>query len=245
MRDDFRERFFTPFVLPVTVIGVMLLIGLSLSRILLAVSEIGAALVALLFAGYILAIAFFVEARRRIPPRTLGVALALGLIGLVAAGAIATAAGVRAVEEEAEGEAGGEAAGNPNEPVFVAIDIAYEQAPEALPPGDITLTLENNGAIEHDVTMEELGDEKILDAQGGESDEATVGLDAGSYTYYCSVPGHRAAGMEGTLTVEEGVELGGGSEGGAEAASEPAAGASEGVDAGAAASEASESGSER
>jgi uncharacterized cupredoxin-like copper-binding protein len=27
-------------------------------------------------------------------------------------------------------------------------------------------------------------------------------LKAGTYTYYCSVPGHRAAGMQGTLTVQ-------------------------------------------
>ena len=27
-------------------------------------------------------------------------------------------------------------------------------------------------------------------------------LKAGTYTYYCSVPGHRQAGMQGTLTVK-------------------------------------------
>ena len=38
-------------------------------------------------------------------------------------------------------------------------------------------------------------------ASGGASEvEAT--LKAGSYTYYCSVPGHEAAGMKGTLTVK-------------------------------------------
>jgi plastocyanin len=228
MRDDLRDRFFTPFVLPVTVLGVMLLFGISLARILLAVSELAAALLAMLAAGYIMAMAFFVEARRRIPPRALGAALAVGLIGLVAAGAVASAAGVREVEHAEEGgeggqAAGGEGGGNPNQPLFVAVDIDYTQAPEALPPGDIDFTLDNQGTIQHDVTIEELGDETILDAMGGESDEATVSLDAGEYTYYCSVPGHRAT-MEGTLSIEEGVEASGGdageaaSEGGSEAA---------------------------
>jgi len=228
MRDELRDRFFTPFVLPATVIGVMLLFGVSLARILLAVSELAAALLAMLAAGYIMAIAFFVEARKRISPRALGAALAVGLIGLVAAGAVASAAGVREVEHAEEGgeggqAAGGEGGGNPNEPLFVAVDIDYTQAPEALPPGDIDFTLDNQGTIQHDVTIEELGDETILDAMGGESDEAMVSLDAGEYTYYCSVPGHRAT-MEGTLSIEEGVEASGGdageaaSEGGSEAA---------------------------
>jgi plastocyanin len=242
MRDDIRDRFFTPFVLPVTIIGVMLLIGFSLSRVLLAVSEISASLVAVLAAGYILAMAFFVEARRRIPARTLGVALAVGLIALVGAGAVANAAGIRALHEEA-GE-GGEAAGGEGEegggtePLFVAIDIAYEQAPETLPIGTTTITLEDRGAIEHNVVFEELGDLLIVEAAAGETETGDVTLEEpGEYTYYCSVPGHREAGMEGTLTAEEGAaapsgEAGGSSEAasdgagaGSEAASEDAAGA--------------------
>lgn len=238
MREDIRERFFTPFLLPAAVVGVMLLIGISLSRVLLAVSEFGAVLVALLAAGYIMAMAFFVQSRRRIPGRALGVALTVGLIGLVGAGTVASAAGMRSLEEEsaggeqpAEGEEGGGEEGA-NEPLFVAIDIEWEQAPQTLPPGDIDFTLENQGAIQHTVVLEELGDEKILDAAGGQTDEATVTLEAGEYTYYCDVAGHRAT-MEGTLIIEEGAPSaeGGGaseasSEGASEGASEPA-GASE------------------
>jgi plastocyanin len=232
MRDDVRERFFTPFLLPVTIIGGILLIGISVSRVLLAVSEVGAAIIAMLVAGYILAMAFFVEARRRIPPRTLSVGLALAFIGVLAAGAVASAAGIREIGEQAAegeqagggGESGGEA-GAANEPLFVAIDIEWEQAPETLPPGDIDFALENRGAIQHTVVIEELGDEKILDAAGGESDEATVTLESGEYTYYCDVPGHRAT-MEGTLTVEEGAEASGdagATEAGTEATSGPTA----------------------
>jgi len=236
MRDDLRERYFTPFVLPVTIIGIMLVVGISLSRILLAVSEYGAAFIAMLAAGYVMAIAFFVEARRRITARALGIALAIGLIGLMGAGAVAAAAGMRPLGEEEHGGGAGEAAGGEggasNEPVFVAVDIAYESAPSELPPGDIDLTLENDGAIEHDVTIEELGDERVLAATGGETDEATVALEAGEYTYYCSVTGHREAGMEGTLTVSEDVEAGGAG-GSSEAASEGGseAGAAEGSEA--------------
>ena len=37
---------------------------------------------------------------------------------------------------------------------------------------------------------------------GGDSAAATAELDPGEYIYYCSIPGHRESGMEGTLTVE-------------------------------------------
>jgi uncharacterized cupredoxin-like copper-binding protein len=37
--------------------------------------------------------------------------------------------------------------------------------------------------------------------QGGKTSTVTADLKAGTYKFYCSVDGHRAAGMEGTLTV--------------------------------------------
>lgn len=110
---------------------------------------------------------------------------------------------VAAVQREAlqatEG-AGGGGGGAPTAE-FVAIDIAYEQAPSEVPAGPVVATLQNNGAIEHNVVIEELDDRKILDAPGGGSDRAEVEFEPGDYTYYCDIAGHRAAGMEGTLTV--------------------------------------------
>lgn len=99
-----------------------------------------------------------------------------------------------------EGEGGGDAAGGG--PTFVAVDIAYDEAPEEVPAGESTWTLTNEGTIEHDVVIEELGDELVVLAQPGETATGDVTLEPGEYTYYCSIPGHRAAGMEGTLTVE-------------------------------------------
>ena len=54
-----------------------------------------------------------------------------------------------------------------------------------------------------DFTIDEL--DAQVTADRGETAEGGVTVDeVGTYTYYCSLPGHRQAGMEGTLTVTDG-----------------------------------------
>ncbi|MEA2466282.1 MAG: quinohemoprotein ethanol dehydrogenase [Thermoleophilaceae bacterium] len=70
--------------------------------------------------------------------------------------------------------------------------------------GKVTIDFTNNSALQHNVTLTNSGN-KILGktptfAGGSKSLSAT--LKPGTYTYYCSVPGHRQAGMQGTLTVK-------------------------------------------
>lgn len=107
-------------------------------------------------------------------------------------------AALEATEGGGEGGEGGGGGGGQ----WVAIDIEFEAAPQELPAGPVEVQLQNDGAIEHNVVIEEMGDEKILDAAAGASDSATVEFEPGEYTYYCDVAGHRAT-MEGTLTVAE------------------------------------------
>lgn len=102
---------------------------------------------------------------------------------------------------EAAGGGGGDGGGGPA--TWVAVDIAYEEAPEEVAAGTVDVELDNQGNIEHNVVIEELDDQLILDAAAGESDSGSVELEPGTYTYYCDVAGHREAGMEGTLTVAE------------------------------------------
>jgi plastocyanin len=68
--------------------------------------------------------------------------------------------------------------------------------------GRVTIAMTNMSPLEHNVTLAH--GSKVLGAtptfQGG-SNSLTLKLKPGTYTFYCSVPGHRAAGMEGTLTV--------------------------------------------
>ena len=66
---------------------------------------------------------------------------------------------------------------------------------------DVTISVKNEGTFGHDFTLEDQGmGTSLLDP--GSSEDVVVNLAAGTYVYYCSVPGHREAGMMGTLTVE-------------------------------------------
>jgi plastocyanin len=68
--------------------------------------------------------------------------------------------------------------------------------------GRVTITMTNMSPLEHNVTVAR--GSTVLGAtptfQDG-SKSLTLNLKPGKYTFYCSVPGHRVAGMEGTLTV--------------------------------------------
>lgn len=86
---------------------------------------------------------------------------------------------------------------------FVAVDIDYSEAPDTAPAGNLAIEIINEGAIVHNVVFEGVRDDEVIaEAEGGESAVGEVELEAGSYTYYCSIPGHREAGMEGELAVE-------------------------------------------
>ena len=70
--------------------------------------------------------------------------------------------------------------------------------------GTVTITFVNHSSVEHNLTVVKGSNGTVLGATptfSGGSKTLTLHLSAGSYTYYCSVPGHRQAGMQGTLKV--------------------------------------------
>lgn len=108
--------------------------------------------------------------------------------------------------EEAGGAEGG-TAGSATAVAFEATpdeSLAYTSDTATAKAGKVTIDFTNPQAISHDVAIEDTSGETIgrteIIAEG--SDSAIVDLKPGEYTFYCSVPGHREAGMEGTLTVE-------------------------------------------
>jgi plastocyanin len=83
-------------------------------------------------------------------------------------------------------------------------ELAYTTTSATAKAGKVTVDFNNPQALTHDVAIESASGEEVgateLIAEG--SDSTTVNLKPGTYTYFCTVPGHREAGMEGTLTVK-------------------------------------------
>jgi plastocyanin len=80
--------------------------------------------------------------------------------------------------------------------------LSYDTKQLNAKAGTVTITMTNMSPLEHNVTVAQ--GSKVLGAtptfKGG-SRTLTLKLKPGKYVFYCSVPGHRQAGMEGTLNV--------------------------------------------
>jgi plastocyanin len=80
--------------------------------------------------------------------------------------------------------------------------LAYDTRTLTAKAGAVSIVMANMSPVEHNVTVAQ--GSKMLGATPtfvGGTKTLTLKLKPGSYTFYCSVPGHRQAGMEGTLTV--------------------------------------------
>jgi plastocyanin len=106
-------------------------------------------------------------------------------------------------ETEAEPEANAKGPGGTLQLAADPTELKFDKAELTSKPGKVTIDFKNPSPLEHDVEIEqngkELGGTEII----RESEAtATVELASGTYTFFCSVPGHRQAGMEGTLVVK-------------------------------------------
>jgi mono/diheme cytochrome c family protein len=80
---------------------------------------------------------------------------------------------------------------------------AYTFGSAEAPAGRLTIESENRSSVDHNIALDGGGVDEVgpVVKNGGVS-RIQANLDPGEYSFYCSVPGHREAGMEGTLTVK-------------------------------------------
>lgn len=81
----------------------------------------------------------------------------------------------------------------------IGTEMAFDPELVAVEAGQVEVILRNEGQVLHDIRIEQ--QPFVVEADPGETATGTVQLEAGSYEFFCSIPGHREAGMEGFLEV--------------------------------------------
>ena len=81
--------------------------------------------------------------------------------------------------------------------------LAYTFADAESPPGQLEIDSPNESSVDHNIALEGGGvNETGPVVKNGGVSTINVDVQAGEYTFFCSVPGHREAGMEGKLAVK-------------------------------------------
>lgn len=131
---------------------------------------------------------------------------------LLAITAVLALAGCGGSDEKSSGSSGSSSSSNSSsssggggETLKLAADksaLKFDKTSLTAKAGKVTLEMENPSQLPHAVAIKGNG----VDVDGktvgnGETSTASTDLKPGTYTFYCPVPGHEAAGMKGTLTV--------------------------------------------
>ena len=136
--------------------------------------------------------------RGRICAAVATVALALALVGCTGAGARQVAS------TPPETKSAPKQAANRIE--IAAGDLFFEPKTVALRAGSATFVVRNTGAIEHNFIVEtQTGQSlaRIANIEVGKTEEVAADLRPGTYPMVCNLPGHKEAGMVGTITVTQ------------------------------------------
>ena len=230
---DVGDRLVLPLMIPVIVFLFTILVIYGLSRIYLELNDITIGTVTMatpLAIGvslFILFSAWYLASNRRVPMWQ------TASIGMIAVGAVTGGAIWAAVDDRGEGE---EHVTN-DEPTATVIveegtiavglvdpDWAVTADPAVIPAGDLTLSVENQGNLIHnlrvirtDLNADQLPldatgfmvDEEnlnvilsVADLRSGDSEDSDVTLEAGGYVLLCNIPGHYDSGMRIAITVE-------------------------------------------
>ncbi len=86
-----------------------------------------------------------------------------------------------------------------------AREFSFVPKDVTVPAGEVTFVVKNAGVIEHNFVLEDKAKKKAAEIpilEPAQTLEVKATLKPGVYRIYCTLPGHKDAGMVGTLTVQ-------------------------------------------
>jgi len=95
-------------------------------------------------------------------------------------------------------------AAKPTRVEITASDLKFEPKDVTVKAGEITFAVRNTGSVEHNFLVEDQAGQplaRIANIPIGRTEQVTATLRPGRYPIICNLPGHKEAGMTGTLTV--------------------------------------------
>jgi uncharacterized cupredoxin-like copper-binding protein len=129
--------------------------------------------------------------------KRLGLFLSIAMVSLVV---------LAACGGDDDGNGNSDNGGNGSSSVDMEMGEMYFDPNEVSADGgsSLTVNLENAGNQLHDFTIDDLDGERVhVEVASGEEDSVTLDIpdDVDEIEFYCTIPGHRDAGMEGVITV--------------------------------------------
>ncbi len=199
-----KTRVLLPFLIPLLSIAIVAVLVLNISRVFLADNKNTALVLAIGITLAILIGAAAIAAAPRLKTSSLAVILGLVLVGVSLAGLASLG---HSLDDGEGGAAGFQYATGPAAstvsvtagPGLTFDGVAFKGNYDAKPG---VVQIDYGGAAGHTLAIQDPKfDGFLLESSPGGKKSGKVQLGAGTYTIYCTVPGHEAAGMKATLTV--------------------------------------------
>jgi len=211
-----RDRLWLPLVLPLAAMAAIAVFVLNVSRVLLASGNgAGSVVVGTIVTVVILIGAAVISASPRLRTSTLTMTLSALMVVVVGAGLVTLGPS----EDHEGGEEVGfvEPEGDPTSTLEVDAlpQLRFQSDEFTVPGGILGIDYVGRGGT-HTLLFEDPQYQGFrLEVAGEETDSGKVEIAEGEYVIFCDVPGHRAAGMEATVTITPpppGAEVPGGGE---------------------------------
>ena len=203
IREARRTRLILPILLPIGAAVAMAVFVLNISRVFLAAGDTGAIILGASMIIVILGGATILSAA----PRMRTSSLAMILIGLFFVLASAGMVAAPRTVSHPSGAGGGNGLVNPKGPAVATLQIQafpslhFQATQFTVKAGIVNIQYVSEGG-NHTLAFDDPKYASFLLMAPGGPTSAKVLLKPGSYVVYCTVPGHRQAGMQATIIAQ-------------------------------------------